>query len=254
MPGHGGVAAIDLGSHDRITVLSGAGISTESGIPDFRGPRGVWTRDPEAEKLLTLQNYLAEPDVRRRAWAERAASPAWAARPNAGHRALLELEDQGRLVGIVTQNIDGLHQQAGNRAELVIEVHGTMHQVVCMSCAARTPMTDALDRLRAGELDPECRDCAGILKAATISFGQQLDPDVVDHAVRAAQSCTALVAVGTSLTVHPVAGLVEVAADAGARIVIVNAQPTPYDDLADAVIREPIGTALPALLGSMTPQ
>jgi NAD-dependent deacetylase len=234
----------------RITVLTGAGISTESGIPDFRGPQGVWTRDPEAEKLSTLQFYVADPEIRRRAWQERLRHPAWTARPNAGHAALVDLERQGRLRALITQNIDGLHQAAGSSPALVLEVHGTVHEVACLSCGERTTMRSALDRVAAGERDPACLACGGIRKSATISFGQALDPVVIGAAADAAADCDVFLAVGTSLTVHPAAGLTEVAARARARIVVVNAEPTPYDDLADLVVRDPIGVALPRMLAA----
>jgi NAD-dependent deacetylase len=232
----------------RITVLTGAGISTESGIPDFRGPNGVWTRDPEAEKLSTLRFYVADPEVRRRAWQERLHHPAWTAQPNAGHAALVDLERQGRLRALLTQNIDGLHQRAGSSPELVVELHGTVHEVGCLTCGERTPMRATLDRVLAGEPDPSCRACGGILKSATISFGQALDPAVVDAAAAAATDCDVFLAVGTSLTVHPAAGLTDLAAAHGARVVVVNAEATPYDDLADLVVRDRIGEALPRLL------
>src|SRR5919107_5124857 len=223
-----------------ITVLTGAGISTDSGIPDFRGPQGVWTRDPNAAAMFTLDNYVADPEVRRRAWRSRREHSAWTAEPNAGHAALVELERAGRLRSIVTQNIDGLHQKAGSDPEKVIEIHGTIWQVVCLSCGNRTSMAETLARLDTGEDDPACELCGGILKSATISFGQALEPEVLRAAVRAAQDCDLLLAVGTSLTVHPAAGLVDLATAAGARVVVINAQPTPYDRVADAVIREPI--------------
>ena len=156
---------------ERVAVLTGAGISTDSGIPDFRGPQGVWTKNPEAEKMATLQNYVAEPEVRKRAWKSRLESPTWQARPNTGHLALVELEQQGKLDTLITQNVDGLHQQAGTSPERVIEIHGTMREVSCLDCGERAPMERALDRVRAGESDPPCRSCGGILKSATISFG-----------------------------------------------------------------------------------
>ncbi len=234
----------------RICVLTGAGISTDSGIPDFRGPQGVWTRDPEAEKLSTLQYYVADPDIRRRAWIERSRHPAWTARPNAAHAALVDLERQGRLRALLTQNIDGLHQAAGSSPDAVLELHGTVHQVACLSCGDRTTMRSALDRVAVGELDPACLLCGGILKSATISFGQALDGALIDAAVQAAADCDVFLAVGTSLTVHPAAGLTDVAAGSGARIVVVNAEPTPYDDVADLVVRERIGAALPRLLAA----
>ena len=237
-----------IASARSITVLTGAGISTDSGIPDFRGPQGVWTRNPGAAAMFTLDNYIADPDVRRLAWRNRREHAAWTAEPNSGHRALVGLEKAGRLRAIVTQNIDGLHQKAGSDPAKVIEIHGTLWQVQCLSCENRTKMEDTLARVDAGEEDPPCQLCGGILKSATISFGQQLDPFVLRAAARAAENCDLLLAVGTSLTVHPAAGLVDVALAAGARFIVINAQPTPYDPLADAVVREPIGVALPALV------
>ncbi len=231
-----------------VTVLTGAGISTDSGIPDFRGPDGLWTRNPAAQRMSSLRDYVADPDVRRRAWQGRRDHAAWTAAPNAGHRALVELERSGRLRALVTQNIDELHQRAGSDPDLVVEVHGTIFQVECLGCGRRTPMAEALDRVRAGEEDPPCLVCGGILKSATISFGQSLVPGVLDRARAAALDCDLFLAVGTSLTVQPVAGLARLALSAGARLVIVNAEPTPYDGLAAAVVREPIGTALPALV------
>jgi NAD-dependent deacetylase len=237
-----------LASAHRIAALTGAGISTDSGIPDFRGPTGVWTRNPEAARLVTLDSYLADPNVRRQAWLSRRDHAAWTARPNAAHQALVDLERTGRLAAIVTQNIDGLHQRAGSDPALVIEVHGTIFEVECLSCADRTTMRTALDRVAGGEDDPACTLCGGILKSATISFGQSLDQATLRRAVSTVVESDLLLAIGTSLQVHPVAGLVDLALDAGARVVIVNAEPTPYDDDADAVLREPIGMVLPALV------
>src|SRR5919108_5031162 len=175
-----------LEAAQRVVALTGAGVSTDSGIPDFRGPQGVWTRNPEAEKQSTIQHYLADPDVRRRAWRSRLESPAWTARPNAGHRALVDLERRGKLDTLITQNIDGLHQAAGSSPTRVVEVHGTMREVVCLDCGERAPMERALARVRAGEDDPPCRTCGGILKSATISFGQGLVQEDLLRAERAA--------------------------------------------------------------------
>jgi NAD-dependent deacetylase len=236
-----------LRAAERAVALTGAGVSTDSGIPDFRGPQGVWTRDPRAARLSTLDAYVADPAVRRRAWQGRRDHAAWTAAPNAGHLALAELERAGRLHTIITQNIDGLHQRAGSSAERVIEIHGTLFEVECLACADRTPMASALERVVAGDDDPACLICGGILKAATISFGQSLDPDTLRRAVSAAGAADVLLAVGTSLTVQPAAGLVGYAARGGARVVIVNAAPTPYDGIADAILRGPIGVVLPAL-------
>ena len=235
---------------DRVVVLTGAGISTDSGIPDFRGPQGVWTKNPKAEKLSNIHYYMSDPEVRRLAWLSRMEHPAWLARPNAGHRALVNLERRGKLHALITQNIDELHQVAGSSPEKVIEVHGTVRKVVCMTCGWKGPMQEALERVRAGEADPPCRSCGGILKSDTISFGQALVPEVIDAALSAAAAADVFLAIGTTLQVFPVAGVVPAAREVGARIVILNAEPTPMDQLAHAVFRESISKALPALCGA----
>ncbi len=232
----------------RVVALTGAGISTDSGIPDFRGPQGLWTKNPLAEKMSNIHYYLADPEVRKLSWQNRLASPAWDAKPNPGHLALVSLEKRNKLHALITQNIDELHQIAGNSPDKVIEVHGSMRRVMCWDCGMRAPMQKALDRVRAGEEDPKCRACSGILKSDTISFGQQLVPEVIDRAMRVAGEADVFIAVGTTLQVYPVAGAVEVARDAGARIIIVNAQPTPFDDVADAVFADSISDVLPAIL------
>ncbi|HXW43310.1 MAG TPA: Sir2 family NAD-dependent protein deacetylase [Streptosporangiaceae bacterium] len=229
-------------------VLTGAGISTDSGIPDFRGPQGIWTSNPGAEKLSTYQHYVSDPEVRRRSWQNRLNHPAWSAQPNAAHLALARLA--AGLIGtsVITQNIDGLHQRAGTPPERVIELHGTMYEVVCVSCGDRTAMQDALARVTAGEDDPACSRCGGILKSATVMFGQPLERGVFDRAVTAAQSCDLLLAIGSTLTVEPAASLCAIAVESGAWLVIVNRDPTPYDGLATATIAEPIGSAVPAIV------
>ena len=244
-----GIAAVRgwIDAARRVVVLTGAGISTDSGIPDFRGPQGVWTKNPKAEKLSDIRHYMADPEVRRLAWQSRLEHSAWSAKPNPGHAALVELERRGKLHALITQNIDELHQVAGNSPERVIEVHGTMRRVVCMRCGWRGPMQETLERVRAGEADPACRSCGGILKSATISFGQALVPEVIDRAMRAAAEAEVLLAVGTSLQVYPVAGAVPAAKSAGARVVIVNAEPTALDDLADALLPGSISGILPRL-------
>jgi len=233
----------------RIVVLTGAGISTDSGIPDFRGPQGVWTRNPVAERLANIQEYLADPDVRRKAWRNRLESPAWPARPNRGHQAIVTLEKRGRLHALVTQNIDELHQIAGNSPELVIEVHGTMRRAMCWSCGARYPMQEILERVRAGDLDPACPHCAGILKSDTISFGQALVPEVIDRAMQVAAEADLLLAIGSTLQVYPAANVVPVAREAGARVVIINAEPTGMDALAHVLLTGSIGELLPPIVG-----
>jgi NAD-dependent deacetylase len=241
--------AARLRSATRIVVLTGAGISTESGIPDFRGPNGVWTKDPKAEKLSSLQHYMSDPELRKLAWRTRLDHPSWAAEPNAAHLALAGLERRGKLHALVTQNIDGLHLQAGNSPELVIEIHGTMREVMCMACGERAPMQRALDRVRAGEEDPDCRTCGGILKSATISFGQNLVREDLERAYSAAAAADVFIAAGTSLTVFPVAQLPQVALDAGAEIAIMNAEPTPFDAVATWVIRGSLSESLPRVAG-----
>jgi NAD-dependent deacetylase len=232
----------------KVVMLTGAGISTESGIPDFRGPQGVWTKNPRAEKLSDIRYYMNDPEVRRESWKGRLEHPAWNAKPNAGHLAFAALEQRGKLHALITQNIDGLHQMAGNSQDVVIEVHGTVRDVVCMACGMTAPMQKALDRVRAGEEDPPCRDCGGILKSATISFGQALVPDVINRAMDAAAQADLFFAIGTSLQVYPIAGAVQAAHEAGAKIIILNAEPTPFDGIADFVSRDPIGTILPQLV------
>ena len=233
----------------RVVALTGAGISTDSGIPDFRGPQGVWTKDPAAEKMATIQNYVADKAVRRRAWQTRLESRSWLAEPNAGHQALVTLERRGKLDTLITQNVDGLHLKAGSSPERVIEIHGSFREVVCLACGERAPMERALARVRSGEEDPPCRTCGGILKSATISFGQGLVTEDLSRAERAASRADLLLAVGTTLAVFPIAGVVPVAKRVGARIIILNAEPTAMDDLADAVLRGSISTLLPRLVG-----
>ncbi|MEF9907062.1 SIR2 family NAD-dependent protein deacylase [Streptomyces sp. P9-A2] len=235
-----------------VALLSGAGVSTDSGIPDYRGPGGLWRKDPEAEKLVTYEYYMGDPEIRRRSWQMRRKNRTLQAEPNAAHRAIAELERSGVPVRVITQNVDGLHQLAGLPARKVLELHGSARSTVCTKCHARGPMGDALARVEAGEDDPSCLECGGILKSATVMFGERLDPVVLHDALAITKACQVFVAVGTSLQVQPAAGLAGVATDHGARLIIMNAEPTPYDDRADEVIREPIGTALPELLRTLS--
>jgi NAD-dependent deacetylase len=234
----------------RVVVLTGAGISTDSGIPDFRGPQGAWTKNPKAEAQSTLEQYLKDAQVRAAVWQERLHSPVWQAQPNGGHFALVALEERGKLHALITQNIDELHRIAGNSAERIIEVHGTMRRVMCWGCGERTTMQSVLKRVQDGEADPPCRACGAILKSDTISFGQMLVPEVIERAMAAVEDAQLLLAVGSTLQVFPIAGAVPHAREIGARVVIVNDQPTPMDDMADAVIRMPIGEALPSICGA----
>ncbi|HET7646448.1 MAG TPA: Sir2 family NAD-dependent protein deacetylase [Candidatus Limnocylindria bacterium] len=231
-----------------VVALTGAGISTESGIPDFRGPNGLWTRDPATERLSNIGYYVADANIRRESWRRRAEHPAWTAEPNAGHRALARLEAAGRLDTLITQNVDGLHLAAGTSPERLIEIHGTIRESACLRCGDRRPMLEVIERVRAGEPDPPCEVCGGILKSATVSFGQNLDAALLSRAEEAAAACDLFLAIGTSLTVYPVARLPELALDFGARLVIVNAEPTPLDDRADAVLRGQCGDLLDRLV------
>lgn len=246
-------AAIDdaravMNAARRIVVFTGAGISTDSGIPDFRGPNGVWTKNPAAEKASNLQNYLSDPDLRKLAWQNRLTTPAWTAEPNRGHAALVELEDRDQLHALITQNIDGLHQKAGNDPDKVIEVHGTVWFTRCWDCKDQRPMDQSLQRVRAGEDDPACLVCGGILKSDTISFGQALVPEVIDRALTVSEESDVFLAVGSSLSVFPAANAVPRAKAAGSKIVIVNADETGMDRYADIKLFGQIGEILPALV------
>ena len=231
-----------------VAILTGAGISTESGIPDFRGPDGVWTKNPAAERTATIQHYVADRDHRVRSWANRADSPMHNAEPNAGHYALTALEGKGKLDTLVTQNIDGLHHAAGTSPERIVEIHGTVRDYACLGCGDRGPIEVVLDRVRNGDEDPHCEQCGGLLKSATISFGQALIAEDLERAQLAAATCDLFLAIGTSLTVYPVAALPEIALQSGARLVILNAQETPYDPAAAAILRDGIGTVLPGIV------
>ena len=231
----------------RITVLTGAGISTDSGIPDFRGPNGLWTKDPDAERAATLTHYLEDVELRQKSWRNRVRWIDNNPQPNAGHHALIELERRGVLVAIVTQNVDELHQRAGHDPSKVLEVHGTIHRTCCWTCKDRKPMVDALARVIAGDVDPKCELCGGVLKSDTILFGQSLEPDVIGRALSASEECDVLLAVGTSLSVYPAANAVPRAKAAGAALIIVNGQPTEMDNRADVVINAGISEVLPLL-------
>ena len=237
----------------QVVVLTGAGISTDSGISDFRGPQGLWTKDPAAEKAAHISNYLADPSVRERAWRRRIDSGTFDAQPNEGHRALVELERSGRLHTLITQNVDGLHHAAGSDPDRIVEVHGTVRDVMCLDCGDRNPIQVALDRVGAGEPDPPCLVCGGILKTATISFGQNLVVEDLQRAMDAARETDLLLAVGTTLAVFPVADVVPLAVSHGSPIVILNGEPTAMDDLADVLLRGSISHVLPALVADLPP-
>ena len=239
-----------LSAAQRIVVFTGAGISTDSGIPDFRGPNGVWTKNPKAEKMSTISHYLNDPEVRELAWQSRVNSPNWSAAPNDGHRAIVALQQAGRLHALVTQNIDELHQISGIDADKMVEVHGTMRWSRCWTCADRLPMQDTLERVRAGDIDPSCLLCGGILKSDTISFGQALVPEVMERALTVAQECDVLLAIGSTLTVGPANQVVPRAKANGARVVIVNGDETAMDKYAHVVLQGSITPILQGLVAS----
>lgn len=232
----------------QIVILTGAGISTESGIPDFRGPQGLWTKDPSTEKYADIRYFKSDPEIRRRSWQNRLSSGMWDAEPNAGHRAIAELESKAALHTIVTQNVDGLHQAAGSSPEKVIEIHGTIREVMCLTCAWREAIGPTLERIRSGDDDPACNKCGGILKSATISFGQNLVAADLQRAEEASAGADVFLALGTSLAVYPAAALPGLAVGRGARLMIINEQPTPYDSVGSIVVREPLGEVLPAIV------
>jgi NAD-dependent deacetylase len=235
----------------RIVVLTGAGISTASGIPDFRGPEGVWTKDPTAEKRARIQHYVSDPEHRRRTWRARVDGDVWRGEPNAGHHALALLERRAALDTLVTQNVDGLHHLAGNSPERIIEIHGNVREAKCLSCDWRGPMEETVDRVRAGDEDPACLLCGGMLKSAAISFGENLVPADLRRAQLAAASTDLFLAVGTSLVVYPVAGLPELALRNGAALVVLTAEETPYDQYATAVLRDRLEAVLPAIVDAV---
>ncbi len=237
-------------SAQRVTVLTGAGVSTDSGLPDFRGPKGLWTRDPAAERASNIDVYVSDPEVRRSNWARRASGALWAeVEPNRGHEALVHLERRRKLHLLITQNVDELHQRAGSDPALVVEIHGTTRKVQCLSCEYRDDMAVALERVRAGEEDPDCPRCGWLLKSATVSFGQSLNPLDLARAERAALECDLFLAVGTTLAVSPINMTAPVAVQSGARLVIVNGEPTEFDALADVLVGGSISEVLPAICG-----
>ncbi len=237
----------------RILVLSGAGISTASGIPDFRGPEGVWTKDPHAEMLSNFDVWKTNAEIRKKAWQSRLERRGVIYAPNAGHFAINDLQRRGALLLLVTQNIDGLHHAAGTSSELIVEIHGAARDSYCVRCEHREPIGATLDRVALGDLDPHCIQrvretlCNGVLKSATISFGQSLVAPDLQRANEAAQQCDLLVAVGTTLAVYPVAGLVPTAQRSHARVIIVNGAPTALDDAADVVVGGDISEVLAQL-------
>jgi NAD-dependent deacetylase len=228
-------------------VFTGAGMSTESGIPDFRSPGGVWSRN----KPVYYDEFLASAEARFEYWRQKAeaADDFLRAQPNCGHEAIARWEQAGRIAGVITQNIDGLHQQAGSRR--VLELHGTARWIMCVDCQARFEPLPLIEAFRAQHAVPPCEKCGGRLKSATISFGQALPENVLDESAELATASDVFLAIGSSLVVYPAAGLPEVAKRAGAKLVIINRDRTELDTAADVVIREPIGATLTQIDAAM---
>lgn len=241
--------AVDLlGSARRVVVFTGAGISTESGIPDFRSPGGVWDRFDPTE--FTFQKFTSSEESRRKYWSLSRLfyEPLVAAQPNPAHRAIAVLEECGRLDSVVTQNIDGLHQRGGVSPERVIEIHGTALTVSCLSCRKRVDREAVQARIEAGEEVPHCLACGGIMKPDTVSFGQAMPEQETNDAFRRAQSCDLCWVIGSSLVVTPAAHIPAAAAQAGARLIILNGTDTPLDGLADVLLRGKAGEIAPRLV------
>jgi NAD-dependent deacetylase len=235
-------------SAKRVIVFSGAGLSTESGIPDFRSPGGVWDRyNPED---FYFQNFLASEASREKYWqmATEMYDPIKKAQPNQAHLAIAELEKLGKLDCVITQNIDGLHFRAGNSEEKVIQLHGTAIFVSCLSCKKRYDRNEIQERIKEGQKAPRCDDCGGLLKPATISFGQSMPEKETEAAYHRSSLCDLFIVVGSSLVVQPAASMPLVAKRNGAKLVIINRDPTPYDDMADLVIRGQAGSTMGSIL------
>lgn len=233
-----------------VVVFTGAGVSTESGIPDFRGPQGIWKKVDAS--IFEFKNYLRDPEVRKRAWQMRRDAEMWNAEPNPSHAAIAELESICNMTALITQNIDRLHHAAGSHPEKILEIHGNILEVGCLDCKTRWPTVEILDRVEAGEEDPRCSECGGIMKTATISFGQSLDPDVLAACETASREADFFLVAGSSLVVTPAAHMPVIALQNRARLMIVNLEPTPLDDLADIVVSGPTGEILPALSALLT--
>jgi NAD-dependent deacetylase len=240
----------------KVVVLTGAGVSTASGIPDFRGPEGVWTKDPAAERLSDIDAFTSSSEIREQAWGRLLSRRGVDVQPNPAHFALVAFERTGKLTALVTQNIDGLHVKAGSDPQLVIEVHGNSRTTRCLRCGDELPTTTVLERVVAGERDPHCHviienvECGGLLKTAVVSFGQPLPAGDFARAEYLAKTCDLLICIGSTLSVRPVAGLVPKALDRGAKLIIINAEATPFDQDADVVLRGDIPIVLGELFGT----
>lgn len=243
-------AARLLATRERILVFTGAGISTESGIPDFRGPDGVWTRVDPAE--FTYSRFMANPETRRRSWQMRQQSGILDAEPNIAHRALVDLWGTGRMLAVVTQNIDGLHQKAGLPPEAVIELHGNAHQAVCVDCRSKVPTTAVIERVGRGEQDPSCLDCGGIIKTDVVMFEEPMPVLETNRAMNLAFECDAVLIIGSTLSVYPAAYIPIHALETGSPLIIANLGPTDLDELATVLVEGPAGQTVPGLVKAVT--
>jgi NAD-dependent deacetylase len=234
----------------RIVVLTGAGISTESGIPDFRSPGSIWQQQPP----VSYQDFISKPEARLKYWQTRRALSRQVARakPNAAHYALAQLERMGMLLGIITQNFDGLHQDAGNQPERIVELHGTSREAACTLCDARSSIQELQQRIDAGETDPACPLCGGYMKTATILFGQRVPQVVLVRAREMVENCDLFLVIGSSLQVTPAATLPRLALAKDAPLIIINLQTTPLDDYADVILRAKAGDTLPPIVAALS--
>ena len=234
----------------RIVALTGAGISTESGIPDFRSPGSTWLQQPP----VSYQDFISKPEARQKYWQTRRtlSGQVGQAKPNEAHYALAKLERMGMLLGIITQNFDGLHQDAGNQPGRIVELHGTSREAACTLCDARSSMQELQQRIDAGEIDPTCPLCGGYMKTATILFGQRVPSAVLTRAREMVNDCDLFLVIGSSLQVTPAATLPRLALAKDAPLIIINLQPTPLDDYADVILREKAGVALPPIVNALS--
>jgi NAD-dependent deacetylase len=230
----------------RVVVFTGAGVSTESGIPDFRSPGGIWTRYNPSD--FTFQKFISDPEARKKAWGLYRELWQRNAQPNPAHYAIAELEKLGKLDCVITQNIDFLHQKAGNSEQNVIELHGTIRWVICLDCGKRYPFEEIKQRLDRGEESPSCGECGGMLKTATISFGQAMPVREMREAEHHSRNCDLFIVVGSSLVVYPAAYMPVYALESGAKLVIINATPTSLDPQAEVVVHARAGEVLPRVV------
>ena len=240
------VAAL-IPTAERVIVFTGAGVSTESGIPDFRSAGGIWEKYNVED--FTYDKFLASPRARALTWQLFMEDTFWKARPNPAHHALAELERMGKLDCVITQNIDSLHQEAGNSPDNVIELHGTARWVYCLHCGVRFPSEEVYERIRRDRLEiPDCTACGGMLKQAVIAFGEPMPEAETLEAERRARCCDLFIVVGSSLVVFPAASMPLLAVRGGAKLVIINAEATPQDGIADIIIRGKAGEVLPEIV------